>query len=194
MQGLKTIKNYSDIRRQGRKLGENYTVVLRQGRKLVDNYNGILRQERNSAIWSMCSKLHVILEVFEHLFGSKYCRERASGAAPCQQEEHEVGVFGVNMLNFIEAPASIALMWSFGAPTGAQTKSQSVYIKDISSQTRDRPPPRSYSYPFLKHQHSGFCMFISLSLFSLSLSLSLYTYIYIYIYIYLFFIFIYLFM
>ena len=35
---------------------------------------------------------------------------------------------GLNMLEFSEAPASIALMWICGAPTGDQTKTHSVYF------------------------------------------------------------------
>ena len=34
---------------------------------------------------------------------------------------------GVNIPNFSEAPASIALMWICGAPAGDQSKSHSLY-------------------------------------------------------------------
>ena len=42
---------------------------------------------------------------------------------------------GVNMPKFSEAPASIALMWICGAPTGDQTKTHSLYFKKGIHQT-----------------------------------------------------------
>ena len=39
----------------------------------------------------MCSDLYVNLGCSSIYFGSKYCHRRASGAAPCKQEKHEVG-------------------------------------------------------------------------------------------------------
>ena len=42
---------------------------------------------------------------------------------------------GVIMPSFSEAPASIALMWICGAPTGGQSKSHSLYFKKCTRPT-----------------------------------------------------------
>ena len=92
------------------------------------------------AVQNMCSKVHVILGVFEHLFLFKISSRTCLGCCSVQAG----GTCGVgsvvSMPKTSEAPASIALLWICGAPTGAQTKTQSLYIKNVYSQTPDRPP------------------------------------------------------
>ena len=46
------------------------------------------------------------------------------------------GVCGVNMPNFLEALASITLMWICGAPAGAQTEVHSLYLKNVYTKLR----------------------------------------------------------
>ena len=61
---------------------------------------------------------------------------------------------GVNTPNFSEAPASIALMWTFGAPTGDQSKSHSLYSQKCI-QPNSRSPPHGAATRHKNHRKSS---------------------------------------
>ena len=79
----------------------------------------------------MCSKPHVIP-------GVPWVLLRAS------RRNMRCGGCGVNMPNFSEAPASIALMWICDAPAHDQTKIRSLYKKEKEKVYYKLPTPPAW--------------------------------------------------